>query len=167
MGNTFDLETDYRGMERLTNNSRNNILGIQGELWSETIKGPDILEYYYLPKLLGLAERAWALPLPSGKSTGQAWEVFANTLGQRELKRLDHLSGGYNYRLPPPGAKIIDGKVSANVAFPGLSLRYTVDGSEPGPEDPLYAAPVPLDSLVCFKTFDQRGRSSRMVCVGP
>ncbi|MDX1637630.1 MAG: family 20 glycosylhydrolase, partial [Balneolaceae bacterium] len=37
-----------------------NILGMQGHLWSEPIKGPDSLEYFYAPKILGLAERAWS-----------------------------------------------------------------------------------------------------------
>ena len=30
------------------------------------------------------------------------WTKFTNTLGYRELPRLDRL--GYNYRVPPPGA---------------------------------------------------------------
>ncbi len=37
-----------------------NILGVQGELWSETIKGEGQLQYYALPKIITLAQRAWA-----------------------------------------------------------------------------------------------------------
>lgn len=164
MGNPFDPATDYANMERLRPDAQANILGIQAQLWSETIKGPQMLEYYYFPKLLGLAERAWTSAL-SGPNSDKEWEVFANTMGQRELDRLNYLSSGYNYRLPPPGAKVVEGKVAANVAFPGLTIRYTTDGSEPGKEATVYTAPVKADSLVCLKTFDPSGRSSRMVCI--
>lgn len=165
MGHKFDPETDYKDMERLRPDARQNILGIQGQLWSETIKGQNMMEYYIFPKLLGLAERAWSAALPEGNSANASWEEFANALGQRELIHLDHLAGGYNYRVPTPGVKITDGQAMANVVFPGLDIRYTTDGSDPDLSSPLYTEPVPVDSLICFKTFDHRGRSSRMVCV--
>jgi hexosaminidase len=164
MGNRFDQEKDYANMERLRKDAQSNILGIQGQLWSESIKGPEMLEYYYFPKMLGLAERAWTAPL-TGPDSNAEWEIFANELGQRELDRLNYLSSGYNYRLPPPGAKAVAGKIEANTAFPGLIIRYTTDGSEPEQDDPVYSAPLEADSLVCLKTFDPSGRSSRMVCL--
>ncbi|PHN02956.1 family 20 glycosylhydrolase [Flavilitoribacter nigricans] len=165
MGNAFDVARDYKDMERLQPAARKNILGIQGQLWSETIKGQNMMEYYIFPKLLGLAQRAWSAPLGEGAAVNDEWEKFANALGQRELIHLDYLSGGYNYRIPTPGAKIENGKAMANVPFPGLTIRYTTDGSEPSTASTLYAEPVAVDSLVCFKAFDQRGRSSRMICV--
>ena len=165
MGHPFDPETDYKDMERLAPGAQSNILGIQGQLWSETIKGPEMMEYYIFPKLLALAERAWGKALPEGEAAAENWAEFANALGRRELIRLDHLSGGYNYRVPTPGAKIVGDKAMANVVFPGLDIRYTTDGSEPDLDSPLYAEPVPIDSLTCFRTFDHRGRGSRMVCV--
>lgn len=165
MGYQFDMETDYKDMERLRADSRQNILGVQGQLWSETIKGQDMMEYYIFPKLLALAERAWSAPLPEGNAVRANWEQFANALGQRELIHLDHLAGGYNYRVPTPGAKIVNGQAMANVVFPGLDIRYTTDGSDPDAGSPLYTEAVPVDSLICFKTFDHRGRASRMVCV--
>lgn len=166
MGHRFDQATDYKDMERLNPSAQQNVLGIQGQLWSETIKGRNMMEYYIFPKLLGLAERAWSSALPGeGAATRAVWEKFANAVGQRELIHLDHIAGGYNYRVPTPGARITNGQAMANVVFPGLDIRYTTDGSEPDAGSPLYTAPVPVDSLICFKTFDHRGRASRMVCV--
>ena len=55
MGHEFDPDKDFAELERLTPEGRKNIVGIQGQLWSETIKGPEMLEYYSLPKMLGLA----------------------------------------------------------------------------------------------------------------
>ncbi|MEM1324533.1 MAG: family 20 glycosylhydrolase [Bacteroidota bacterium] len=169
MGNTFSA-ADYVDMERLEPEAQSQILGIQGELWSETIKSAEMLEYYYLPKLLGLAERAWAQQ-PDWATTNdddrrnqqidQDWNQFANTIAQRELPKWATLSGGYNYRLPPPGLKIEDGLLYANSSLPGLTIRYTTDGSEPGLQSPLYTAPVEVSGTVRAKTFDMSGRESR------
>ena len=35
----------------------------------------------------------------------ESWERFANTLGYKELRRLDKL--GINYRIPLPGARYL------------------------------------------------------------
>ncbi|MFO7933696.1 MAG: family 20 glycosylhydrolase [Bacteroidales bacterium] len=169
-GNPIDPEEAFRGMERLQPGAYENILGIQGELWSETIKGGEMLEYYYLPKMLGLAERAWS-GQPSWASAGDLqerisamdddWNEFACVVGQREMPRLDHLFGGYGYRLPPPGAEIRDGKLSANSAFPGLTIRYTTDGSRPDGTSMVYEGPVEAPGQMVLRTFDTRGRGSR------
>ena len=84
---------------------------MQGHLWSETVRTRESFEYMIFPRLLALAERAWhkADFEEEGISMRerdfrerQAWEAFANTLGHKELKRLDDL--GIQYRIPPPGA---------------------------------------------------------------
>lgn len=167
-GNTIPPET-YAESERLTREGRPNILGIQGQLWSETLTEPSRLEYMAFPKLLGLAERAWSRAPNWSSMSGperqrhlvRDWNVFANALGQRELPRLDHMKDGVKYRIPLPGAIIDAGQLNANVAFPGLAIRYTVDGSEPTQESPLYEGPVAVSETVRLRTFATNGRSSR------
>ncbi|MBP5332848.1 MAG: family 20 glycosylhydrolase [Bacteroidales bacterium] len=39
--------------------AKENILGVQGQLWSETIRSFDHVTYYIFPKALGLFERGW------------------------------------------------------------------------------------------------------------
>ena len=170
MGNEFDYDTHFNGMERLKPDARKNILGLQGELWSETIKGGEMLEYYYLPKMLGLAERAWT-GQPDWASImdessrivkeDKAWNLFANTLGQRELPRLDKLFGGYEYRIPLPGAVNQGDKIFANTQYPGLTLRYTSDGSEPDTDSPVYDSPIDASGTIKLKAFNTVGRGSR------
>jgi len=58
-GNPLDPAV-FVGKDRLTDYGRAHILGIQGNLWSETIGGDGRLDYMLAPKLFGLAERAWA-----------------------------------------------------------------------------------------------------------
>jgi hexosaminidase len=174
MGHEFDPVKDFENLERLSTEGYKNIVGLQGQLWSETIKGPDMLEYYSLPKMLGLAERAWQ-GTPSWASIeevskrdaalDQAWNVFANTIAQREFPRLDHIFGGYNYRIAPPGAAVIDGKLEANISFPGFVIRYTTDGSEPDNNSSLYEGPFELSGSAKLKAFNAVGRGSRSVKV--
>ncbi len=169
MGKLYDPETNFEGMEKLRPSSRKNILGIQGQLWCETVKGPDMLEYYYLPKLLGLAERAWS-PHPEwaaiadhnkrNKATDAAWMKFAARLGYRELPRLNHINGGYTYRVAPPGGVIREGRLFASMPMPGFDIRYTTDGSEPTVQSSLYTAPVAVKGKVKIRAFDQEGNGS-------
>ena len=157
---------------RLTADGRQRVLGIQGQLWAENSTTPAILEYQTFPKLLGLAERAWAAQpawarvedtVERQRQEEISWNEFANRLGRHELPRLDQLHGGVRYRLPPPGAVIRDGRLHANTAFPGLEIRYTTDGSEPVESSTLYSGPVAVNGNVKLSTFDTRGRASRAV----
>lgn len=169
MGKPYDPDADFEGMEMLKPSKRKNILGIQGQLWCETVKGPDMLEYYYLPKLMGLAERAWS-PHPGwaaiddskerGEATDAAWMKFAARLGYRELPRLNHINGGYTYRVAPPGGIIREGRLFASKTMPGFDIRYTTDGSEPTVQSPLYTAPVEVSGNVKIKAFDKEGNGS-------
>jgi hexosaminidase len=170
----FLADIDYTGdreLEPLEHGARENILGMQGHLWSEPIIGPDSLEYFYAPEILALAERAWAAQpeweMMDDESQRESaltedWNRFANVSGQVELPRMDYLFGGYNYRLPPPGAVIRDGVLHANSVFPGLEIRYTTDGSNPNRNSELYHDPVRVEGTVLLRTFNTNGRGSRV-----
>ncbi|MBT1698872.1 carbohydate-binding domain-containing protein [Fulvivirgaceae bacterium PWU4] len=174
MGREIDMDKVYADKERLKPEARKNILGVEAQLWSETIKGREMVEYYMLPKLIGFSESAWSparewetLPDQAKReaSMDREWNVFANTLGTRELPRLNYLHGGYNYRIPPPGAIVADGMLKANVEYPGLTIRFTLDGSEPDARSAVYEGPVSVASPVMLKCFDAAGRGSRVVKV--
>jgi hexosaminidase len=170
MGKPLDTRRPPMGWQPLRPEARRNIMGLEAQLWSETIKGRDMMEYYLLPKLLGFAETAWAperdwesepdLATRERKILTQ-WNRFANTVAQRELPRLSRINGGYTYRLPPPGAMLDGGTLKANVAFPGLTIRYTTNGEEPTDKSAVYTAPVKVSGTVRLKSFDAAGRSSR------
>lgn len=146
---------------------RGRIKGLQGQLWGENARSRERVEYLALPRLIGLAERAWSAD-PGWKHPDELaadWNEFANRLGQRELPRLDRLPQPWAYRLPPPGAVVREGRLQANIALPGLAVHYTLDGSEPGAHSPRYTAPVPLagSRSVKLASVDTRGRASRIV----
>jgi len=170
-----ELKVDFTQFEALNPGSHENIWGIQAQIWSETIRDSEMLEYYYLPKLLSLAERCWngqpawadeRKPELKLAAMQREWERFAAQIAFRELPKLDHLFGGYHYRIPPPGAIIKEGMLHANVLYPGLEIRYTLDGTEPGPSSMLYAEPVPVEGRVRLKSFNAMGRSSYPIGTG-
>ncbi len=174
MGRPIDLDAEYKGMERLKPEARKNILGLEAQLWAETIKGREMMEYYMLPKLVGFSESAWAAPrawetienlAERNIAIEREWNVFANTLGQKELPRLSYLNDGYNYRVAPPGAVVRDGMLYANTGFPGVQIRYTTDGTEPDSSSALWTSPVNVKGLVKVRCFDSAGKSSRSVAV--
>lgn len=166
----------YRNHERLSEAGRKRIIGIQGQLWSETVTTRERLEYMLLPKLFGLAERAWtAQPTWETAATSpqreaalaRDWLRFAHRVGKVELPKLDVVNGGYAYRLPPPGARVDAGRVHANSPFPGLTIRYTTDGSDPTATSARYESPIATTKSVKLAVFDSRGRASRVTEITP
>ncbi len=172
MGRELHWDAPAAKLQSLKPEARKNIMGVEAQLWSETIKGRDMLEYYMLPKLIGFAESAWSperkwetqsnrqLRL---KSIDEEWNRFANTIAQKEFSKLAHTNGGYAYRVPPAGVIVENGQAKANVALPGISIHYTTDGSEPTPQSAVYNDPIPATGTLQFKTFDASGKAGRTV----
>ena len=161
-----------QGKDKLTDYGKTNIVGIQGELWSENIRTADDLEYLAFPKMLGLAERAWSAD-PEWATTkdtslsaslyNQAWSSFVNVVGKRELTKLNYYQGGANFRIPTVGAKQMNGLVHANIQLPGLTIRYTNDGTEPSMSSKQYVEPIGEKGTIKLRAFDSKGRGSRTI----
>ncbi len=164
----------FVGKDRLTDYGRAHIVGIQGNLWSETLGAEGLVEYMLVPRLFALAERAWAPdpdwarerdPEKSASLYREAWSRFVNVLGQRELPRLDREVPGLNYRIPAPGLKVEGGAVRCSVELPGFTLRYTTDGSEPTVRSAVVRGTIPLRGTVrvaAFSTTGRKGQTARL-----
>ncbi len=171
----FQPEVDsFEGKQRLASDKRKNIAGLQAQLWSETLKGPAMMEYYVVPKLFAFAEKAWA-PAPAWEQEADlarrtaaiqaGWSELANRIGHNELPKMDKMFETYNYRITPPGAIIENGVLKVNVSFPGLVIRYTTDGSDPDVNSPVYTAPVNVAGIVKVRAFAPTGRGGRVFTV--
>jgi len=163
-GEKIDL-TRYENFEPLNPEGKENILGIQGCLWSENLRDMDKFEYMAFPKLLGLSERAWS-SMPEWElekdeeSRQKDWTVFVHKTGHYELPRLD--AWNVNYRIPLPGWIVERDTLYANIRFPGLTLRYTTDGTKPDTDAPVYTKPVPVKGEVKMAAFtSDNNRRSR------
>jgi hexosaminidase len=148
-GEWQDMNTVAKGKVALNTNARTQIKGVQGQLWAETIRNFEQIEYYLFPKMYGLVERAWNIqPAWSLTSDNQAYEeakrIYNAKIALKELPRLS--KSGVNFRIAQPGIKIIDGKLFANASIPGAGIRYTTDGSEPTEQSAVWTEPVPCDA---------------------
>lgn len=121
-----------------------SFIGMQGHLWTETVRDRDTLEYQVFPRLLALAERAWSkadweIPYDAGGAVyngendtldearrialQQDWNRFASIVAAKEFPKLE--AADVSFRLPTAGAKIRAGDLTFNTAFPALSVEAT------------------------------------------
>jgi hexosaminidase len=166
----------FVGKDRLTDYGRSNILGVQGNLWSETLNAEGALDNKLVPKLFSLAERAWAKQPDWARETDEAksealfreaWSTFVAILGKRELPRLDREAPAWRYRIPKPGLKVVDGQVRCSLEIPGFAVRYTTDGSEPTAKSPELHGPVPVATGLRVAAFDTNGRKGHTAALTP
>lgn len=118
--------------------------GMQGFVWSETIRTPEQFDYMIYPRMLALAERAWheaswEQPYVEGENysatTGKVdttdlnndYATFALALANKEFAKLD--AAGVAYRIPPPGAQLQGGVLQMNTNFQSLGLQYSSNGN--------------------------------------
>ncbi len=141
-----------------------NILGMQGQVWSETIRTAEQLEQMVFPRLVPIAERAWHQAAWEGdkadsKARDQAWQLFARVMAEKELPKMS--LAGVNYYLPVVGAQISNGTLQANVALPGLTIEYSLDQ---GNSWVRYQEGVQVNagSEVWLRSRSSDGRSSRI-----
>ena len=162
--------------EKLKSTNRDNIIGIQSQIWSETIRNEDILDYMFMPNIIVFSQKAWSKD-PKWMSVQDLnereitldyeWNKFTNTIGQRVLPMIENIYGGLSYDLPKPGGIIKNDSLYANSAFPGLSIKYTLDGSLPNSDSMNYKNPVKLnqDDIVNLRLFDNKGRGGYTIQV--
>jgi hexosaminidase len=155
--------------------------GIQGQLWSENTRTDDMVEHKVFPRLLALAERAWhqadwAVPYnyegakyssttnsftnEMKDSRDEQWNLFANILGKKEFAKLE--LAGVDYRLPTVGAQVLNDKLHANIAFPGLTIEYQDNNGQ----WQTYQRPVKVSTDVNLRSRSTDGlRTSRITQV--
>jgi hexosaminidase len=134
------------------------VVGIQGALWAENINSNERLDYFAFPKMLALAEVAWT---PKARRN---WINFSERVGQLHLSRLDHY--GVQYRISPPGidlSQLAASMLKANVEFPGLQLRFSLNNTIPSPNSLLYVEPIQVIGAVNMRAFNGMQRGSRII----
>ncbi len=126
------------------------ILGAEGCLWTEYVTDGKTAEYMILPRLTALSEVVWT---PAEK---RSWEGFSTRL-PKMMQRFDAMGLSYSkgsYRVDMT-AEYDEKLNSINLTItgeqPSPEIRYTTDGTEPGPVSDIYLNPLPLDSSATVK----------------
>lgn len=145
LGNPYTNDVKQSGGGQQVGRSIQVIYGMQAQLWTEVTPTPQAMEYMLFPRLFAFAERAWHYPdwqhpqLTDRQLMQKQlndWHSFAQSLTHWAIPRA--VNQGINVRIPPPGAKIADGKLHMKSGLPGLTLQYSEDGINWLP----YLAPV-------------------------
>ena len=148
-GQPLDINTVSTGKTALDKGAAIQIKGMQGQLWSETFRNFEQIEYSCFPKMFGLIERAWNIePEWSNPYDEQKYETakkeYNAKIAHYELPRL--AKRGINFRVAQPGIIIRDGLLYANSTIPGAVIRYTTDGSEPNENSAIWKDPISCDA---------------------
>lgn len=149
---TKPIEWATRNREKvgLTETGKKNVLGVQGQLFAETVRGLRHIEYSLFPKIAGLLERGWnAHPSWEDEEGLKAEECFYADLARfycklskREMPKWDRMK--IQYRLPHPGLRVKERKLMANSPIADAEIRYTTDGTEPTRKSKCYKREVLL-----------------------
>ncbi|WP_440978213.1 family 20 glycosylhydrolase [Sphingomonas pseudosanguinis] len=158
--------------------SGRGIAGLQAQLWSETVRRDSQVDYMLFPRLLALAERAWSKPewepayvagtgyQPNDQRVDRTkllagWRDFSGRMGV-QMRLLDR--AGVIYRLAPPGARIVNGRLEANAEFAGTPIEYRTGNTA----WTRYDGPVAVAEAVELRTRTPDGRrASRTITVSP
>jgi hexosaminidase len=143
------------------------ILGVQGNLWGESIQGEENANYMLFPRLFAIAEVAWS---PASRDD---WDGFVQRL-EPHLARLEARGIGYAPSLYQVLIEVGEEAVSDGVAISlttehgQVPIRYTLDGSAPTRKSTLYSAPLTIESstlvtAAAFRQGQQLGRVSARV----
>jgi hexosaminidase len=143
----------------LTAAEAKHILGAQGNVWSEAIPLPAVVEYMAFPRACALSEVVWS-PAPL-----RDFKDFSARMASH-YERL--LNRGVNVRIPSPTG--FDGLVlflhdtlaSVTNPVPGAIVRWTADGTEPTAASPMTDGPVRVDRSMTLRarTFLRNGAMS-------
>ena len=119
------------------------VLGAQANVWTEYMSVPEHVEYMVFPRLAALAEVVWS------PAENRDWADFSRRMQQQYI-RYERLGINYsrsafrvsvNAEVNPASRSLAVG-LNTEVHFP--EIRYTLDGSTPGPESPVYSQPVQI-----------------------
>ncbi len=134
--------------EELSKDKTHYILGGQGNVWTEFISTPEHAEYMAVPRMTALAEVLWT---PKDE---QNWDDFRKRL-ETQFKRFDLMGVNYSkgsFRIDIQPTKQDDGSFSVVLETEQTEpVHYTLDGSDPTPESPVYKKPLQIDSTTTIK----------------
>lgn len=133
--------------ENITEEEKSHILGVQANLWTEYIKTKAHRDYMLLPRATALSEVQWCQP------ENKDFERFANSADDFTAR---YELMGYNYatHIFDTKAKITtkEGFVEVELIAPGkYPIQYTLDGTEPTKDSPIYSKPLKINESCTLK----------------
>lgn len=130
------------------------LMGIQGSMWTEFCSSPQDVEHQLFPRLIALSEIAWT------SKEHKNWESFLlrldSFLPRLDNKNITYAKSMYNIdHLSKPNEGKLD--VQLSCIRPDVEIRYTLDGTAPNAQSPLYKDMLQVANSTVLKsaTFQQ------------
>ncbi len=151
IGGYTTLEESY-GYEpvpkELDKENAKHILGTQGNVWTEYMYTPELLEYRVYPRIIALAEVGWTQP------EKKDFNGFLSRMNN-QFVRLD--LHNINYHIPQPEGPINTiaiadkGTTLEFTTTRPIDMYYTLDGTVPTLQSQKYSAPFKVDKSTTLK----------------
>ncbi len=124
------------------------VLGVQGNLWTESLPEWDMATYMIYPRLFAIAENGWS------SQDNEDWNGFINrlypNLEKLELQGIRYAKSAFNIWIDHSGNEeniTIDLHMEAN----GLDIKYTLDGTDPTLDSETYTQAFDLNKTTLVK----------------
>ncbi|MDO7172656.1 beta-N-acetylhexosaminidase [Mariniflexile sp. AS56] len=135
--------------DSLTTEQGKHVLGLQGNLWTESITNWGQLTYMTFPRLYAVAENGWT------NQKSKDWNSFTTRL-LSQFKRLDakgerYATSAYNVRIDHKGQPEGTIEISLKTEVDGLDIYYTLDSTSPNIQSIKYTKPFKIDKTSTLK----------------
>lgn len=147
--NTLKDVYDYEPVQKdWTPQAASLLMGVQACMWTEFCNSPADVDYLLFPRLSALAEVAWTKPVRKNwASYLKAMDHFNEHLA---AKGIVYARSMYNIQqtVTPKEGRL---QVELDCIRPDVQVRYTMDGSVPTAQSPLYTKPLMLTEAKTIK----------------
>lgn len=135
--------------DSLTTEQSKHVLGVQGNLWTESITNWSQLTYMTFPRLFAIAENGWT------SQQNKKWGDFTIRL-LKQFERLEEkgerfATSAYNVKINHQGKKDGEIDISLETEVDNLNIYYTLDGAVPSMESTKYTEPFCINETQTLK----------------
>jgi hexosaminidase len=132
----------------LTEKEAKHILGAQGNVWTEYIPTEEKVEYMMMPRMMALSEVVWS-PLDK-KDFADFMKRFQAQREKLDKMNINYSKSVYNVAIT---AEYANDELQINLKgqIDG-EIRYTLDGTDPVADSPLYKGAISIDKSLTLKT---------------
>lgn len=146
---------------------KKHIIGVQGNIWNEYMQNDERRDYQAFPRAVAIAETGWTL------NANKNWQNFCQRMVQ-DFERMDvmNVKASRNFFDVNINTHVDETTGVINVVlesfYPGATIHYTTDGSEPTIKSAIYTQPFALQSAIdlraaAFKGAARNGTSANSV----
>lgn len=136
--------------EELTKEQSKHILGVQGNLWGESMQKPFDHNYMLFPRLFAIAEVGWTENnLKNYNNFVRRTEYAFNRL---DAMHVNYAPSMYNVNITNTGnVHLSNLYFSLSTDINNAEIHYTLDGSDPKNDSPVYTKAFAIDKTTIIK----------------